>query len=206
MLSCLLLWLRHSSRQLMCPASRFVQSSFSTLHFVSFAIRPTCSFRLGYEPHRYPSHITTNCTRFLRKLTPLHSVSFIPLSLSKLQSTRCHCCARLRLSSGLRAVMLFAPTLCWPPHLQLHSTTNHTHAKNHASPCSCGHCSTHSTFRGLLIVRTALRFVPQLRAPCSHPTSSSRTHSVEATSFALEARNKKKPTALLAHSQREFNT
>jgi len=62
-------------------------------------------------------------------------------------------------------------------------------SKNHASPCSCGHRSTHSTFRGLLIVRTALRFVPQLRAPCSHPSSSSRTLFVEATSFALEARN-----------------
>lgn len=36
MLSCLLLWLRHSSRQLLCPASSFVQSSFITLHYVPF--------------------------------------------------------------------------------------------------------------------------------------------------------------------------
>jgi hypothetical protein len=49
MLSCLLLWLRNSSRQLLCPASRFVQSSFSALHFVSFAIHHSCSLRLGYE-------------------------------------------------------------------------------------------------------------------------------------------------------------
>jgi hypothetical protein len=194
MLSCLLLWPRHSSRQLLCPASRFVQSSFSPLHFVSFAIHHSCSFRLGYESHRYPSHITTNCTLFLPKLTPLHSVSFIPLSLSKLQSTRCHCCARLRLSSGLRAVMLFAPTLCWPTHVQLLSTTNHTQAKIHASPCSCGHCSSHNTFRGLLIVRTALCLVPQLRAPCSHPTSSSRD-SLRFSSFALGgSQNRQSPS------------
>lgn len=34
------------------------------------------------------------------QLTPLHSVSFRPLSLSKLQATRCHCCARLRCRPG----------------------------------------------------------------------------------------------------------
>ncbi|GEM_PF-7116035 len=73
MLSCLLLWLRHSSRQLLCPASRFVQSSFSTLHYVPFAIHRSCSFRLGYEPPRYSSHITTICTRFQREA---HSTPF----------------------------------------------------------------------------------------------------------------------------------
>jgi hypothetical protein len=170
-----------------CIPLRSVVLHYTSLRSIRWPALPFIAF--GLSASAQSSHINTNSIHFQRNLIPLHFVSFSPLSLSKLQSTRCHCCARLRLSSGLRAVMLFAPTLCWPKHIRLLSTTNHTRAKNHASPCSCGHCSTHSTFRGLLIVRTALRFVPQLRAPCSHPTSSSRTHSVEATSFALEARN-----------------
>jgi hypothetical protein len=135
-----LLWLRNSSRQLLCPASRFVQSSFSTLHFVSFAIHYSCSFRLGYEPHRYSSHITTTCTRFQRQA---HSTPIRFVHSSFTQQTAVHPLPLLcspALSSGLRAVMLFAPTLCWPTLDQLLSTTNHTPiaigAKNHASPCS----------------------------------------------------------------------
>lgn len=83
MLSCLLLWLRHSSRQLLCPASRFVQSSFSTIHYVTFAIHHSCSLRLVYMLAlfflplrgrlRGGSHITTNCTRFQREA---HSTPF----------------------------------------------------------------------------------------------------------------------------------
>ena len=79
-------WLRHLSRQLLCPAARIVQSSFITLHYVAFA-------------HNAPTN---------PRLTPLHFVSFIPHSLSRLQSTRCQLLCSPALSSGLRAVMIFA--------------------------------------------------------------------------------------------------
>ena len=52
--------------------------------------------------------------------------------------------------------------------------------KNHARPCSFRSSSFAQIKRCFtsLIVRTALRFVPPLRALCSHPTSCSRTHPV----------------------------
>ncbi len=111
MLSCLLLWLRHSSRQLLCPASSFVQSSFITLHYVTLTILCARSLCLGHRSFAHPAHITTNFIHFQRKFAPLHFVSFRPLSLSKLQATRCPCCARLRCRPGCGNVMLFAPPL-----------------------------------------------------------------------------------------------
>mgnify|MGYP001315041179 CR=1 FL=1 len=164
MLSCLLLWLRHSSRQLLCPASRFVQSSFITLHYVAFAIQRTRSLRLGHLLNdffvmfkRGFSQITTNYIHFHRKLIPLHFVSFSPLSLSRLQATRCPCCARLRCRSGCGlSCFLHNALLADTPPAPFNN--QHTQAKKHASPCSvrassldtCPRCSH------FLIVRTAL--------------------------------------------------
>ena len=109
----------------------------------------------GLSASAQSSHINTNSIHFQRKLIPLHFVSFSPLSLSKLQATRCHCCARLRCRPGCGLscflhLHLLADARPAPFNNQPHR------AKNHASPCSCGHCSTHNTFRGLLIVRIAL--------------------------------------------------
>ena len=111
MLSCLLLWLRHPSRQLLCSASRFVQSSFSTLHFVSFAIHHSCSLRLGFEPARHSTHLTTTCTRFQHQA---YSTPFRFVHSSFTQQAAVHPLPLLcspALSSGLRAVMIFAPPL-----------------------------------------------------------------------------------------------
>jgi hypothetical protein len=122
MLSCLLLWLRHSSRQLLCPAPRFVLSSFIALHYFTFAHPPHMlvtfglyALRFFFSPfggdqedlahnHKLHSLLTQGSFHYI----PFHS---FPLSLSRLQYTRCPCCARLRLSSGLRAVMIFASRL-----------------------------------------------------------------------------------------------
>jgi hypothetical protein len=43
----------------------------------------------------------------------------------------------------------FCTLRCWPSLDPLLSTTNHTQAKNHASPCSCGRCLISNTNRGL---------------------------------------------------------
>ena len=111
MLSCLLLWLRNSSRQLQCPASRFIQSSFITLHYDAFTFRCARSLRLGHKLSHESAHITTNFIHFFRKV---HSTSFRFIPSSFTQQAAVHPLPLLwspALSFGLRAVMLFAPPL-----------------------------------------------------------------------------------------------
>jgi hypothetical protein len=110
MLSCLLLWLRHSSRQLLCPASRFVQSSFITLHslhslasahvhFVWVMNLYTISAH-NHNLHSLPSQAHSTSFRFIpSSFTQQAAVHPLPLLCSP------------ALSSGLRAVMLFASLL-----------------------------------------------------------------------------------------------
>jgi hypothetical protein len=88
------------------------------LHFIAFHSlnHSTRSLRLGYTlsvflnqegfAHNHKLHSLPTQGSF--HYIPFHS---FPLSLSRLQYTRCPCCARLRLSSGLRAVMIFASRL-----------------------------------------------------------------------------------------------
>jgi hypothetical protein len=100
------------SRQLLCPAPRFVQSSFIALHCVAFAHPPHTLVTFGLSsithPFAHNHKLHSLPTQGSFHYIPFHS---FPLSLSRLQSTRCPCCARLRLSSGLRAVMIFASGL-----------------------------------------------------------------------------------------------
>ncbi len=110
-LSCLLLWLRHSSRQLMCPAQRVVGR-----HTYN-------SFQQSAHPGK-------------KSRQPLLGACLFPGHMLSLQSL---------------------------PH------------------------SSHRTHSFLI------------RAPCSHPTSCSRSHFGEAPSFALAARNPTKAIALLAY-------
>lgn len=158
MLSCLLLWLRHSSRQLLCPASSFVQSY--SLHFISLrSLAPAHVHSVwvmilpALNAHNHKQTPFTS----LPKLTPLHYVTLRTLSLSRAQYTRCHCCARLRCRSG-------CGLSCFLRHALLADTppapfnNQHTQAKNHASPCSVRASSPDACFcsRHFLIVRTAL--------------------------------------------------
>jgi hypothetical protein len=112
MLSCLLLWLRHSSRQLLWPSARFVHTSFITLHYVSFAL-PThwfITFGLCYIAlifHGTTSnyiHITRSSLHYIL----FHSVLFTQPASGHPLPLLCS----PALSFGLRAVMLFAPSTC----------------------------------------------------------------------------------------------
>ncbi|MBY0435100.1 MAG: hypothetical protein K2U26_13410, partial [Cyclobacteriaceae bacterium] len=60
-------------------------------------------------------------------------------------------------------------------------------AQNHASPCSVRpDCQiANPAHRGFLIARSRIHSV---HAPCSHPTSCSRTHPAETSGFAWAAR------------------
>jgi hypothetical protein len=137
------------------------------LHYTPLrCIRPpgSRSLRLGHllnedflECLKRVSQITTNSIHFHRKLIPLHFVSFSPLSLSRLQATRCNCCARLRCRSGCGlSCFLHNALLADTPPTPFNN--QHTQAKNHASPCSVRASSLDTCFRcrHFLIVRTAL--------------------------------------------------
>jgi hypothetical protein len=108
MLSCLLLWLRQSSRQLLCPVSRFVQSSsFLYITFHSLTTTPV---------HSVWVITSTPCNANNHKLHSLppqaHSTSFRFIPSSFTQQATVHPLPLLcspALSSGLRAVMFFAP-------------------------------------------------------------------------------------------------
>jgi hypothetical protein len=161
--------------------SVLLAASFSRSSLHSISLRSLTSAHAHYVwviGHNTEStHITTNFTHYIARLTSLHSLSFRPLSFQQPTVHRLHLLCSPALSFGLRAVTLFAFSPCWPTLDQLLSTTNRTKAKKHASPCSCGHSAQirltfHAAF---LIVRTA--FLRQ--APCSHPTSCSRTHSAK---------------------------
>jgi hypothetical protein len=98
------------------------------------------------------------------------------------------------LSFGLRVVMPFCILPYWPTHFQLLSINQPTQAKRHANPCSFRSVFRSHSFAAFtsLIVRTALRFVPSLRALCSHPHSCSRDsfHSVPFTLGRLAIRQR----------------
>lgn len=135
MLSCLLLWLRHSSLQLLCPASRFVQSSL--LHFITLRSRSIAHVHFVWvmNPNKSSAH-----NHKLHSLpSQAHSAPFRFIPSSFTQQAAVHPLTLLcspALSFGLRAVMSFASHDCWPTHLRLLSTTPAPQAKSHASPCS----------------------------------------------------------------------
>ena len=122
-------------------------------------------------------HMATNYTHFQREA---HSTSFRFVASSFTQQAAVHTLPLLcspALSSGLRPVMLFANAVLFLP---FPGEIKEGATKNHARPCSFRSSSFAQIKRCFtsLIVRTALRFVPPLRALCSHPTSCSRTHPV----------------------------
>jgi hypothetical protein len=81
-----------------CIPLRSVVLHYTSLRSIRWPALPFIAF--GLSASAQSSHINTNSIHFQRNLIPLHFVSFSPLSLSKLQSTRCHCCARLRCRPG----------------------------------------------------------------------------------------------------------
>jgi len=157
MLSCLLLWLRHSSRQLSCPVSRLVQSS--SLHSITFHSLTTT------QVHSVWVIISATFNAYNHKLHSLpsqaHSTSFRFIPSSFTQQAPVHPLPLLcspELSFGLRVVMLFAPLLVGRHTFLLLSTNLRANAKNHANPCSV-RADLPVTFhrcQHFLIARTAL--------------------------------------------------
>lgn len=134
MLSCLLLWLRHSPRQLLCPASRIVHSSFITLNSLSFPFLPLQG-------------------EIKRGFISFHSVLFHSAGCRPPAAIVVLACAVVR-AAGRH---VFCTTHCWPTHLQILSTINTPRQKN-ASSCSVRASSldTGSRCSHFLIVRTTL--------------------------------------------------
>ena len=170
-------WQLHSV-VLHCTALRYIRSPAHML--VTFGLNTRFIFLPFRGRLRGGSHITTNFTRCQRKA---HSTSFrfIPSSFisaagSPLAAIAVLACAVVR-AAGCH-------DFCRPVFFSPSGGDQEGVAKNHASPCSVQPLRlTRNTFRAaFLIVRTT--FLRQ--APCSHPTSCSRTLSVEATSFALD--------------------
>jgi hypothetical protein len=158
MLSCLLLWLRHSSQQLLCPANTPRSVVIHSLHYVPFVSHCTRSLRLGYCHSHNAAHVTTNSIRFSRKAHSTSFRSFIPSSLGKFAVHPLPLLCSPALSSGLRAVMLFASCLVG------HRSTNRfqqpiTH-KQKITPalvrCSRSPQSRFTFLAAFLIARTAL--------------------------------------------------
>jgi hypothetical protein len=113
----------------------------------------------NHKFHSLPSQAHSAPFRFIpSSLTQQAAVHPLPLLCSP------------ALSFGLRAVLLFVSS-----RIGSHTTNS---IKKTRQPLfvpfrlSCRNPTLPST----LIVRTALRFVPSLSAPCSHPYSCSRTH------------------------------
>lgn len=108
MLSCPLLWLRQSSRQLLCPAARFVSSSSITFHYV-LALPGARALKFGSLPTPQSTQITTNFRAHPPHLGFCTPFRFIPSSFS--QQAAVHplplLCEPAR-SSRLRAVMIYA--------------------------------------------------------------------------------------------------
>jgi hypothetical protein len=184
MLSCLLLWLRHSSRQLLCPASRFVQSSFITLHYVAFVnqahvhyVWVICSIRIlgrlkiglvnNHKLHSLPSQAHSTSFRFIQSSFTQQAAGHpLPLLCSP------------ALSFGLRAVMFFAHRVVGRHTSGSFQQSAHP-SKKTRQPLF-GACLfpdhmlslqslPHSSHRTLSFL---------FRAPCSHPSSCSRSHFV----------------------------
>jgi len=99
--------------------------------------------------------ITTNFNRCNAGLISLHSVSFTPPLLSKLQSTRCPCCARLRCRSGCGCHAFCILSLLSITHPSPFNNQPH-HSKNSRQPLlvrALLQPDTHAV--ALLVVRTA---------------------------------------------------
>ena len=168
------------SRQptLSCNHTSFSRHSLHCITFHSLLSRTLVTF--GLLAIALSSHITTIFTPLLSQRSfhfiPFHY--FLHLSAS-LQSTGCHCCARLRCRPGCGlSLFLLLTDGSRISFVLLIFDLKFGCAKNHASPCS---------FRSCLTALIARSRTPSYlgRAPCSHPTSCSRTLFVEATSFAL---------------------
>ncbi len=172
--------IRHGSSCVLHPAS-FIRHSLHFIMFHSLSTHTLVTFgsyaRFIFLPLRGRlrggSHITATFTRCQRKAhsTPFRFVHFLLHSAScsppaALVVLACACRPGCGLSCFLQADSFL------PLRGRLRGGS-----KNHASPCSFRSCLT-----SLMARSRALSFLS--RAPCSHPTSCSRTHSVEATSFA----------------------
>lgn len=132
----------------------------------------------------------------MEPLTTLHSVSFRPSSLGKFAVHPLPLLCSPALSSGLRAVMLFALHLFFPFGEMKEELQKITPALVRCTPIAFTHVRAsgfpHSSLPHSL--RTSVH------APCSHPTSCSRTHFGETPSFALAARNPAEAIALLTRN------
>jgi hypothetical protein len=107
MLSCLLLWLRHSSRQLLCPASRFVQSS--SLHFIALRSHSIARVHFVWVMNLSKSSAHNHKLHSLPSQAHFAPFRFFPSSFT--QQAVVHPLPLLcspALSFGLQAVMLFA--------------------------------------------------------------------------------------------------
>lgn len=188
MLSCLLLWLRHSSRQLQCPATSFVQSySFHFISLLSLSLAHVHSVWVMIFPtiraHNHKLHSLPWQGSF-HSIT-LHYALFHSAGRSTPAAIAVLACAVVR-AAGCH---VFCTTHCCPTRDQLLSTISTPRQKITPALVRCvplpGHMlsllalphSSHRTHSFLF------------RAPCSHPSSCSRTHFGEAPSFALAARN-----------------
>ena len=194
MLSCLLLWLRHSSRQLSCPASRLVHtSSFHTITLHSHSnphVQSVWVISLNaFNAYNHKLHSL---------LTQAHSTPFRFIPSSFTRQATVHPLPLLcspALSSGLRVVMLFAPRLVGRHTFLLLSTNLRAHAKNHANPCSV-RADLPDTFhrcQHFLIARTALiRSSFALRAHTLPPARG--THSTPFHSPLGGSQERQRPT------------
>jgi hypothetical protein len=167
-----------------------------TLHYVAFTFQYTRSLRLGHRlPHK-STHITTNFIHFFRKV---HSTSFRFIPSSFTQQAAVHPLPLLcspALSSGLRAVMLFASRLVGHCTIPLLSTNHPTRQK--ITPALVRSVPTFLlTFLRCLHFSHSSHRTYCVRALCSHPTSCSRD-SFHSVPFALgRLARLKEPIALL---------
>lgn len=172
MLSCLLLWPRHSSRQLLCPAASFVQSFSITLHYVPFACRPLL-VTFGLWAITHAAQITTISTR----CQIARSFHYITFHCVLIPSAGCSppaalvvlACAVVR-AAGPPLVRFIFPIFfvyrsqLYPPKLQ---------RRRALVRCSRSR-KPDSTFRGF---PHSSHRPPSCGLLCSHPTSCSRSHS-----------------------------
>ncbi len=198
MLSCLLLWLRHSSRQLLCPASRFVHSSFTalnTLHslpntharFVWFIcslyfspLQGEIKRGLAHNHKRHPLPTQAHSTPFRFVHFLFHSASCSPPAAPVVLACAC------RPGFGLSC---FLPSRFVSPL----SGEIKRGLKKSRQPLFVPFVP-HFTHGSL-----PRSFVPQSRSLLT-PYLLLASLFVEATPFALEARNTDRPAALLSHS------
>ncbi len=164
------------SRQLLCPATRFVQSSFIALHCAAFAQPPHTLVTFGLWSITHPLAHNHKLHSLQRKAhsTPFRFIHFLfhSASCSPPAALVVLACAVVR-AAGCHD---FCIPPCWPSLDQSLSTTHRSKQKITPALVRCGRSPTNQPHipRGLPHGSLPHSLRASVHAPCSHPTSCSR--------------------------------